>query len=538
MDEPWHPGDHIRFSIPKYQSDRLPTFPHELTERIVDFLWDEPLDIVRCLLVCHAWYHAARHHVNDVGSIRSNTALRSLAHILVGKRMPRYGKIIFTLSLSEHASSPYVHTFPMLVPGSLCPNVDRLDITNIDWAAQVTPHREFFAYLSFYTSIRELTLARCRFRSIEQLNKLVDSLPSLDTLRLHRIRLAPGSDIQMGHIGSTSLDSSSARRSTPMCAHRALLSLAAPGSPLVRLALDVRYFSSLQVLERILVALPALTHLSLERDPTWFTSSQLPEPSPGACNVGGRKQTRMPALREIALRYIHSASAAHLLVWISTIWPCNNVEDLTVIIEDDPSSALQAIFTHVLCLSAATLKAIYWQSLTTGRPIQDFVPQYEHIATLETLDLQYYTLHEVDARLTLSQINEKLFGLLSQCAGTPHLQHLLIRYPLSADSGSLLTYVQHVESSHHVQDPGLVAEFHDLLTKGVFTQLPAGSVALIVVLDESSGAGDTPTLITSILNILFTPWLDSGVMSLVVDHFPFREQDALPFVHLGLHTSQ
>ncbi|EPS94460.1 hypothetical protein FOMPIDRAFT_1055069 [Fomitopsis schrenkii] len=487
--------------------------------------------------------------------------------------MPRYGKIIFMLILSENASSPYVHTFPMLVPGSLCPNVGSLHIMNIDWAAQVTPHREFFAYLSFYVSIQELGLTQCCFRSIEQLNKLADSLPSLDTLRLHSIQLASGSDIQVGHIGSTgSRDFSSARRtsprrlrlkeseihadstegSTPMCAHRALLSFAAPGSPLVRLTLDVRYFSSLQVLERFLVAFPALSHLLLERDSTLFTSSRLPEPSPGACNDGGRKQTRMPALREIVVRYMHSALAAHLLVWISTIWPCNNVEELTVTIEDDPSSALQAIFTHVLCLSAATLKNISWNSLTTGehfyiydslmpadegRPIQEFVPPYEHIATLEILELRH-TLHEVGVRLTLSQISEKLFGLLSQCTGTPRLQFLDIHYPLLADYASLLTYLQHVESGHHVQDPGLVAEFHDLLTKGVFIQLPVGSVTLTVALDESSGAGNAPTLITSILNILFAPWLKSGVMGLSVNESAFCEWDGLPFVRLLLLKSR
>ncbi|EPT01894.1 hypothetical protein FOMPIDRAFT_91923 [Fomitopsis schrenkii] len=541
----WLPAIEIIFSVPQYRGDRLPTFPHELTERILNFLWDEPLYIVQCSLVCRAWYHAARHHVSDVGSIRSNTTLRSLAHILVGKRMPRYGKIFFMLTISENASSLYVHTFPMLVPGSLCTNVRYLILTDIDWAAQVTPHRDFFTYLSFYASVQDLRLTRCCFRNIEQLYKLVDSVPSLASLGLDGVRLAPEaeSDILAGRING-SFDCAPQRRTrlvefslsmdpnhlTARRMRHGLLSFAASSSSLVRLELDARYFPSLEMLESFLVVFPALGGLSLQHDPPWLTSSHLPnsQPSPGSCDAGARMQMRMPALRRLAVTTMHSASAAHLLVWVCTVWPCNNVEQPMVLIEDDPSSALQAIFTHVLYLAAATLKAISWRSLTT-----DFVPRYEDIATLETLDLRC-TLHEVGARLTLSQISEKLFGLLSQCTGTPRLEHLLIQYPLSTDSGSLLTYLQHVESSHHVQDPGLVAEFHDLLTKGAFTQLPAGSVTLTAALDASSGAGDAPTLITSILNILFAPWLNSGVMSLFVDYSPFRVQDGHPFFNLSL----
>lgn len=177
-----------------------------------------------------------------------------------------------------------------------------------------------------------------------------------------------------------------------------------------------------------------------------------------------------------------------------------------------------------------------------GGPIQDFVPRYEHIATLERLDL-LYAPHEVGPRLTLSQISEKLFDTLSQCTGTPRLEHLLIHYPLSADYASLLTYLQHIESSHHVerqeQCPGLVAEFHNLLMREAFTQLPAGSWALIVSLDESQGAGDAPTLITLIMNILFAPWLNSGVMiPLVFGSSPFSGEEGLPYVELVLLTSR
>lgn len=100
----------------------------------------------------------------------------------------------------------------MLVPGSLCPNVRHINITYIDWAAQVTPHGDVFTYLSSYTAVQHLRLARCRFKDIKQLYRLVNSLPSLESLRLDRVRHASeaGSDLLTGLIGS-SLDSLRAR---------------------------------------------------------------------------------------------------------------------------------------------------------------------------------------------------------------------------------------------------------------------------------------------------------------------------------------
>lgn len=45
--------------------------------------------------------------------------------------------------------------------------------------------------------------------------------------------------------------------------------------------------------------------------------------------------------------------------------------------------------------------------------------------------------------------------------------------------------------------------------------------------DESSVA---PTLITSIINILFAPWLNSGAMTLVGDESPLPRWDGAPGV--------
>ncbi|KAH9907092.1 uncharacterized protein B0H18DRAFT_1131795 [Fomitopsis serialis] len=50
----------IYYKPPTYSRDNYPRFAHELVERIVDFLWDDPRAFAGCCLVCHAWYCATR----------------------------------------------------------------------------------------------------------------------------------------------------------------------------------------------------------------------------------------------------------------------------------------------------------------------------------------------------------------------------------------------------------------------------------------------------------------------------------------------
>ena len=363
-------------------SRSLPTLPQELTERAVDYLWDEPLDLVSCSLVCRAWYHATKHHLADAADIKSNVALRSLAHILVGKRMPCYGQIFSWLILREDTANPYLHTFPILIPGSFCPNVRDLNIVDINWAAEVSPHCDFFTYLTFYTSVLFLRLARCHFRNANQLHKLVQSLPNLHSLSLDRVTLASESGFDtswgiarrsalargpLGHLAEVTV-CGDASLSSRTCMHRDLLDFAVPSACLCRLTLDVRYFVSPRELECFLITFPALTYLQLQYDPPWPTSSHVAMSySPhGVYENYPRVPTRTPALRRLSVTDMRSASATWLLAWISTAWPCDSLENLSLSLIDTPSPALQKVFTHLLCLSSATLKSIFWRSPTTG----------------------------------------------------------------------------------------------------------------------------------------------------------------------------
>ncbi|KAJ7831181.1 hypothetical protein B0H13DRAFT_1522858, partial [Mycena leptocephala] len=44
--------------------------PPELTDRIMDFLWDSQPSLCACSLVCRKWLPASRHHLFDSITIR------------------------------------------------------------------------------------------------------------------------------------------------------------------------------------------------------------------------------------------------------------------------------------------------------------------------------------------------------------------------------------------------------------------------------------------------------------------------------------
>ena len=292
--------------------------------------------------------------------------------------MPRYGQIFSWLILREDTKNPYLHTFPILIPGNLCSNVRDLNIVDIDWAAKATPHHDFFTYLTFYESVLSLRLARCHFKDAKQLQKLVQSLPRLLSLSLDRVTFAsesgfdtPGRNAHshgaLEHLVEVTVsDDDNPSGNTGM--HRNLLGFAVPSTSLSRLTLDVRYFVSSRELECFLVAFPALAWLQLQYDPPWSTSLRrtMPPHDHGVYEDRSRWPTYMPALRRLAITDMRSASAAWLLAWASTLWPCHSLENLSVSLSDSPSPELREAFTFLLCLSANTIKGIFWRSPPTG----------------------------------------------------------------------------------------------------------------------------------------------------------------------------
>ncbi|KAJ6585693.1 hypothetical protein B0H19DRAFT_854687, partial [Mycena capillaripes] len=52
--------------------------PPELTDRIIDFLWDSQLDLRACSMVCRQWLPSSRHHLFESITVRPDIGFFTL----------------------------------------------------------------------------------------------------------------------------------------------------------------------------------------------------------------------------------------------------------------------------------------------------------------------------------------------------------------------------------------------------------------------------------------------------------------------------
>jgi len=101
----------------------LPQLPPELTDRIIDFLWDDPAALHSCSLTARSWLSSSRFHLFSTLRIVNRRAYDRLAHLVINlphmrhsvptvfaSRMPGL-QTIRIVSADWHASPPH---------GSLC----------------------------------------------------------------------------------------------------------------------------------------------------------------------------------------------------------------------------------------------------------------------------------------------------------------------------------------------------------------------------------------------------------------------------------
>ncbi|KAH9920359.1 uncharacterized protein B0H18DRAFT_1024302 [Fomitopsis serialis] len=181
----------IHFRQPAYASNVVPTFAQELIDIIADYLWDEPVQLARCCLVCRAWYFSARQHLHR-RTLQSAKDLADLVRILMSKQNRGYGHALHDLEIKDDPARPFAHTFPIRVPASLLSRLDGLGFSQLDWT-KARPHVRFFKHLAYFSTVTRLSLVGCSFRRADELRTLINTLPSLSMLLLDSIAFQPES---------------------------------------------------------------------------------------------------------------------------------------------------------------------------------------------------------------------------------------------------------------------------------------------------------------------------------------------------------
>jgi len=525
------------YRAPTYSSDTYPRFPQELIDHICKFHRLDPFTLTKCRLVCHAWYHAARWLFWDKQlKLITRENLDDCAHMLLSDGNRPYGKRFESLQIVEDRRKPFSHIWPMRISGYALPRLKTLELHGFDCAA-TSPHDLCFHFLSYYTSIKHLNLWRCRFRSMAELRRISNALPSLEHLSLRGITLqhppAPDSVVRYVpslrnklkriHLGPWhSILVLDARFYRPF-----LLGVCATYSTVTELSLNLRCYSSFSHLHRFLRHFSRLSKLHLMEN-----FSPYVEPASTADMALYTAQAPIPSLLSFFMLDVYVPLASQLLKLMLTPQTCSKlvVLQFQYLRQNGRCIELVPCVTDVLCLAGAGLKKFYWSCfLAHGDSIRDVVPRVTANTSLTELVMDFRPV-----KPSLPRIQRDLGTLLFDIQ-SPHLKRLGISIWLSSPSETSEDGNDLEAPVSETDPPRFTSIFHATLSRSVFDHLPTVSghppwqpeftgVSIAVhwdnVLDVGEAQIATMSVIKSHMITLFAPWLDRGVLRLSCGNGP------------------
>lgn len=163
----------------------IPEFPIEIWERVIDELWDDPLTLNACALVCRSWLARSRFQLISTTPLVRVRDTHRLAKLL--DTHPAMRQWVDTVALfgsinKEEARRPLHHfnTFSLMLMKRLG-SVKTLGIYNAQWNPGWS-HPHALLCLSEFTSITALVISRTTFSSELAFARLISSLPQLKDL--------------------------------------------------------------------------------------------------------------------------------------------------------------------------------------------------------------------------------------------------------------------------------------------------------------------------------------------------------------------
>ncbi|KAH9914920.1 uncharacterized protein B0H18DRAFT_1043617 [Fomitopsis serialis] len=165
----------IYYKPPTYSRDNYPRFAHELVERIVDFLWDDPRAFAGCCLVCHAWYCATRPLFPTMADDHRFIHKESFMQYSRLLARPRYLPFFKVQIASLRLHGTFAHSWVMHIPLGLLPRLSLLVLWYADWVA-INPQHFLLLELRFF-----------RFRHALDLRRMINALPNLSEVVLDEI---------------------------------------------------------------------------------------------------------------------------------------------------------------------------------------------------------------------------------------------------------------------------------------------------------------------------------------------------------------
>lgn len=310
-------------------SGTAPRLSQEIIEYIADYLWDEPVQLTKCSLVCAAWYYAAKRHLSSYVAATSDLGMKRLVHILMSRENRKYREAVKHIKVG---GKPSLRTFHMRLPGQLLKSLESLEFAELDWTpAKLRFQPVFYRHLSYFASVKTLYLRHSRFICAEDLAKVICALPNLSDLNVDSItveRATHGCSLkekianyyhhrcmspsltelcfwgQRDEAHPTSTETEPTGESVAL--HQDVLdALSACSTSIKALRVSTTQFASFDQFRMFLDNFPQIRSLALERNPQW----EMPPPSASARLLVTKLKEDEHVWEELHLLEMQSATA-------------------------------------------------------------------------------------------------------------------------------------------------------------------------------------------------------------------------------------
>ncbi|KAI0926912.1 hypothetical protein AcV5_007584 [Taiwanofungus camphoratus] len=155
--------------------------PPEITDRIIDFLWDDAPALYACSLTCRSWTAASRYHLITTLRIGDRSAFDSLAHFAQhDPRAKEYLDYAREIIIYDSKPRPFAHLVLQSF-GRHMSKVRSIRLYNAFWK-NMPLHRTFPMLVAQFVSVSQVYLETCLFHNLSDLKRLVCALPQLEVL--------------------------------------------------------------------------------------------------------------------------------------------------------------------------------------------------------------------------------------------------------------------------------------------------------------------------------------------------------------------
>lgn len=166
-------------------SDFLGPLPMEISEQIIDTLWDDRESLLACALTCRSWLLRSRCHLFHIIHIRKAQHLRVFSRMLLSA--PHIVDLARELHV-YHALDPAYTCTLSLFATMLAGRLSHIQHLRLERDYSVGPRPlplpgRFFSALSGFGSVTKLSLYMLQFSTFADLRKLICALPNISDLR-------------------------------------------------------------------------------------------------------------------------------------------------------------------------------------------------------------------------------------------------------------------------------------------------------------------------------------------------------------------